>query len=501
MKLFFAGAEVPGYRSLLAAERVPAVSLSFVGLSRRIKKLNEWRLADKFPADPGFRQELFVDSGAYSLNKAGADYTDVEAIALAAAYFTFVANNLGRIDMYSEFDALLIDPKSREDARQALHELAPGKFMPIWHAEYGVDELERLADRYERVGVLQPADDAMGDLSPVLRRISAKTKLHGVAMTRMAAMKAIPWDSVGSTSWLSPGQYGDTFVWAGGELHRYPVKYREQARKRHRTQITDAGFDSVAVARDATDDGTPEDRKEVLRLSLWSWGQFVDDINRHGATHSPDSRDDANEESGEGSVGNSRGRSRNAQLVPTFREKTLLPVLSLTQEAVRDSDGVMGTEAQVGLSQGNLMRCDTCFARDKCPEFQPGAECAYKIPMIVTTSTQARALRKLLLGMQGQRVLTMRLFEQFEGGYADPNLSAEMRLLQKMLADDIAADRDHASVSIQVTTDGNSGFISRMFGGEAEQRVNALAQPVDASKMIEGSGIVDADWAEDSGAR
>lgn len=504
MQLYMGGAEVPGWRRLLQEERVPAVSLSFVGLSRRIKKLSEWVLADKFPADPGFRQSLFVDSGAHSLNKEGAAYTDAEAIALAAAYFAFVVQNLDRIDVYSEFDALLIDPRSREDARLALYELAPEKFMPVWHAEYGLDELDRLADKYDRVGILQPAAESISDLSPVLRRLAGKTKLHGVAMTRMAAMRELPWDSVGSTSWLSPGQYGDTFVWVGAELKRYPVKYRDQARKRHRTLFADNGFDALAIARDATDAGTSEDRKEVLRLSLWSWGQFVADINRRDGqvvvTQAADTEDGDFGETDPSVVDTPRGRARNAELVPVTREKTLLPVLSVTQAPGNAVSDGAGPESRIGLSAGNLMRCNTCFAKDKCSEFRPDAECAYEIPTVIETTTQALALRKMMLSMQAQRVVTMRMFEQLEGGYADPNLSAELSRLQKMLKDDAASDREYASVKIEVTGDGNSGFISRMFGGDTETRVNALPKPFVASQMLESSGIFDAELVEEDRA-
>lgn len=503
MKLYFGGAEVPGWRKLLAEERVPQVSMSFVGLSQRIKKLDEWDMADRFPADPGFRQEVMLDSGAYSLNKEGSKYTDAEAIGLAAAYFTFVVRNIERIDVFSEFDALLIDPQSREDARCALHDLAPDKFMPIWHSEYGLDELERLAETYDRVGVLQPSEDEGDDLTAVLRRLADKTLLHGVAMTRMEAMKSQPWDSVGSTSWLAPGTWGETHIWVQNKLTRYPVKYKESSRKRHRVAIADAGFDPVAIARDATDERTPEDRKEVLRLSLWSWGQFVEDINRRGenvVTQPPDSDSADFEETGAHGVGKPRGQARNAELVIRRPEKRLLPVLSLTQEPDHATpDGLPG-EVRVGASTGNLMRCNTCFAKDKCDAFQADAECAYEIPMTIETSTQARALRNLLMSVQGQRVLKMYMFEQIEGGYADPNLSAEMRTMQKMLNDAQAADRERNSVKIEVTSDGNAGFISRMFGSEAEQKVNALPEPLDANRMLEASGIFDADLVEDPNA-
>lgn len=476
MKLFAGGAEVPGWRNLLAAERVPAVSLSFIGLSRRVKHLDKWPLAEKFPDDPGFRQELMVDSGAHSLNKEGAEYSDEDAHELYLAYGEFVAANIHRIDVFSEFDAVQLGVEDRIEMRHTLAFLAPEKFMPIWHPEDSVEYLEELARDYARVGVKQPEQESMSDLAPVLRRISGRTKLHGVAMTRMQAMRDIPWDSVGSTSWLSPGRNGDTIIWTGKELKRYPMKYKEQARKRHRTVIADAGFDPVAIARDATDQGTSEDRKEVLRLSLWSWGQFVDDINRRRESGDTDDGTESKPV---------RGKSR-GEVEIARRDKVLLPILSLSngpdEETKVDS-------TQLDSNASNLMQCNTCFARDKCPQFTPDSECAYEIPMQIRTTTQARSLRKAMIEMQAQRVMMMRMFEQFEGGYADPNLSAEMRTLNKMLADDAAADQDGFEMTIRAKGKGKEaggGIMSNLFGTRVEQQVNALDQPYAANEAIEG---------------
>ncbi len=464
MKLYAGGAEVPGWRRLLAEERFPSVSLSFVGLSRRIKHLDAWKLADKFPADPGFRQDLFVDSGAYSLNREDADYSDEQALELFDAYLVFVTANLDRIDVVSEFDALQLGAAERNRMRSVLSQVAGDKFMPIWHPEDST-QLELLADAFQRVGVKQPEKEAMDDLTPVLRRIAGKTKLHGVAMTRMGVMREIPWDSVGSTSWLSPGRNGDTIIWTGHDLHRYPMKYKNQARQRHRTTIADAGFDPVAVARDATEQGTPEDRKEVLRLSLWSWGKFVEDINRHDDTA------DAPRPS--------RGAPR--MNTPAVKRKTmLLPILDVFP--VIGEDGA--EEPQVDISGSNLMQCNTCFARDKCPQFQPDADCAYEIPMVIKTTTQARALRKALLAMQAQRVFRMNMFEQLEGGMVLADLTREMTLLNKMLEADANADREGFTLEIKATGDGQLGFMNRMFGRDVEQRVNAI-EPVDTNLALE----------------
>src|ERR1700733_10745256 len=99
MHLYFGGGEQKVWRELLAANDVTHVSLSFVGLTRRTKKTGSFKLADHFPE--GTR--IFVDSGAYSLNKDPGKYGEDEALSLANQYFEFVANNLERIEMASEF--------------------------------------------------------------------------------------------------------------------------------------------------------------------------------------------------------------------------------------------------------------------------------------------------------------------------------------------------------------------------------------------------------------
>jgi hypothetical protein len=469
------------------------VSLSFVGLSRRIKKLGEWRLSEKFPE----RQRIFVDSGAYSLNKEGADYTDEEALELSSRYMEFVVANLSRLDIVSEFDVLQLGREWRETVREAFWDGLGDKFLPIWHAEDGVEELERLAARYRRVGVLQA--DMGADYTSLLNAVAGSgTLLHGVAMTKMDAMRQVRWNSVGSTSWLSPTQYGDTFVWTGKELKRYPKKYKDQARKRHRTlfENTDTG-PGLSAEKIAADDTT-----EVLKLSIWSWTNFVVNIDRDGGvTTPPDSGADGNLEIGVPEVGTEIPGTRNEELVHEPRERVLLPVLSVTETAIKDGDKDGETERRIGMRDSNLMQCSTCYLKGKCPQFRPGSDCAFDIPMTVTTTTQVRALRKAILAMQGQRVAMMRMIEQVEGGYADPNTSSEIRALWKMIMDDATADKEGFSFEIKATGSGNSGMISRIFGGDTADKVNALEAPRPARDVLEDFGIVDAEVVEELPAR
>lgn len=488
MRLYFGGAEVPGWRSLLAAEQVPAVSLSFIGLTRRVKHTENWRLADKFPED----QKIFLDSGAYSLNREGADFSDADAMGLWVKYLEFVTANLDRIDVFSEFDALQLGAGWRSEMCAKLALLAADKFMPIWHSADGTDELERLAEEHGRVGVLQADTDT--DYTALLNGLAAKgTLLHGVAMTRMEPMQRIRWDSVGSTSWLSPTQYGDTFVWSGQKLHRYPKARKENARRRHRTLFADNGFDADKIAED--------DTTEVLKLSIWSWTKFVENIEEHGVTHSPESAADDFEERPPSVVGTTGGEVRNTELGFGPREKVLLPILSVTDAPVKDGDEEGSTEPRLGVVNSNLMQCSTCYLKDKCPQYKPGWDCAFEIPMVLTTTTQVRALRKTILAMQGQRVSMMRMMEQLTGGYADPNLSVEIGRLWKMISDDTEADKDRESFEVKITGDGQSGMISRIFGSGTADKMNALPAPQPASHVLEQFGIVDAEVIEEEPAR
>lgn len=268
IKLFFAGSEIPGWRTLLHDRGVRHMAMSFVGLGRRVKKTDAWELAGKFPADT----EVFVESGAYTLNKRNDVLAVDELNNLIDRYIRFVECNEGRLAVGTEFDAVAVEPNLRAKNRDRLHEILQDRFLPIWHDDTGLPELYRLAETYGRVGVSQMVVDGR-DITPVLLGLArAGTRLHGVAMTQIEAMRTIPWDSVSSTSWLSPSQYGDTIVWTGKELKRYPRKYAAQGRKRHRTLFTANGFDAEAIEAG--------DSNELLKLSIWSWNGYVDFLNK-----------------------------------------------------------------------------------------------------------------------------------------------------------------------------------------------------------------------------
>jgi hypothetical protein len=492
MHLYYGGCEQGTWRTLLYDSGVRHMSLSFMGLRRRVKRLDRWRLADKFPPDV----RVFLDSGAFTLNKEGSSISVAEASEIRESYLQFVSANIHDIEFASEFDANVLGHASVFSTRESFWATLPGrKWMPVWHADYGTSNLVAMADDYDRLGVLQ--SDSGGDLTPVLNRIAAQTQLHGVAMTRMDAMREVRWASVGSTSWLSPSQYGDTIVWSGRELHRYPRKQKDTARKRHRTWLRSQGFDTDAIEAD--------DSTELLRVSVWSWQKYIDSIN--GVTTPPETPPDADGEPGRPAVAvpfpsarNGTGDLPGAAVEPA-RPRTLLPVVGFSFEKVRDHDEsghmVERDEPRMTTPAASLLRCDTCFMKDKCPASTPGSDCLYEIPVQIRTPAQRMALQDSLVEMQTQRVLRMTMIEQTEGGYADPNLSAEMSRLWKMTGD-AAEGKDTFKLTVEAGgSHASAGVISRIFGSEAGDRLTAAEPARSVQDVVDAAAIFDAEVVDE----
>lgn len=509
--LYFGGAEIPGWRTLLGEEGVEHVSLSYMGLRRRVKFSRPWLLADKFPAE----QKIFLDSGAYTVNQdtEGERYSVNELKDIAAHYMAFVQQNIDRVEFVSEFDSLALGLEWIKAMREEFYDDLPeGKFLPVWHSDWGLDELERLCQRYPRVGVMQTALGGR-NLVPTLNNYARQygVKFHGIAMTKPDTMAEINWDSVASTSWISPSQYGDTIIWTGRELKRYPKKMKETARKRHRTYLIEHGFDAEAIESD--------DSRELLRLSIWSWRQVIADLNREPAgpelvTPLVQDIDEVIAENEQTLVGTPTPEMRKPVTTVTRRRdaSTLLPVMGLTtvKGSSTDANGqaVETTENLLRVRSESQRMCSSCFLAAKCPAYEAGANCAYSIPITIRTKDEIASLQNSLLEMQTQRVLFARMAEEIEGGYPDPNLSQEVDRLQKMIKVKTELEQDSFTLRVEAKGRGGGegpGIMSRLFGADAGAAARALPAPVQGhdveALVIEELGIEDAEIVDDIPAR
>lgn len=500
MIFYFAGAEIPSHRNLLTAEKAPHVGMSYMGLRRRVKFSKPWLLADHYPPE----QSVFLDSGCHTLNRPGVEVTQSEIQDIADHYDEFVEQNVDRVQAYTEFDAL---PMGRDWIQARRQHLDPERSIVVWHEEWGVDILKEMADQYPYIAVGQ---STVGDrdIIPLLRSISRQIKLHGMGFSSPPLMLSADWYSVSSTTWLSAAQHGETFVWTGKEMKRYPTRYKAQARKRHRTLITSNGFDIDKIEAD--------DASENLRLSLWSWRQQIAHISqRHGngVTTTPETATSPNGENHLASVTAIRSQPQNegATQPPAERVKKLLPGIATEEFTHRYTDDSgerkSRTEHRITAVDPNIRTCDGCFLARKCPEYEPGESCVYEMPIKVKTKEQYIALLDSIITMQAMRVFSMRMSEEVEGGYADPNLSGEMDRLAKYVK--LKADIEEAGFTFSMkmegrgATSGNEvGLMTRLFGARSDgPPALSPAGTVSTQDALSQMGIMDAEIVEEPDRR
>jgi hypothetical protein len=434
-KLYFQGAEQKGWQRLLLAEGVHNLGISFAYFHRKVSR-SHWQLPE-LPAGTS----VLLDSGAFGANKDPGRMDEAGWREYETGYCEFVEDNLDAVDIVTEFDLQLLGYDHIKTMRRTFWDGLGPKFMPIWHPVYGMDELERLARRYDRVGV---PGTALAELSYLGGRINTlsrqwDTKFHGIGLTQPEVLRNVHFATAASTSWISPSKFGDTQVFDGVRLKRYPRKYKAQARKRHRMLFEKAGFDAAKILAD--------DPVEVTRFTVWSWRRFEEALAKHrGVTPSVETLPAATALPVGAPVDPSAAPGRSEDVMP-------LPVLNFD-----------GAENVTLAPAGTVRRCSNCYVAAQCPAFRPEAACAFNIPVSLRTREELLSALYSIVELQVQRVAFGRYTEELEGGYADPNLSGELDRLMRLVKElkDIEDSRD--SLKINVEARAGAGVLSRIFG-------------------------------------
>lgn len=441
--LYFMGAEQKGWQRLLVSEGVRNLGLSFTYFYRKVKRSN-WEL----PAFPEGTSVL-LDSGGFGANKDPGQLDEDAWREYESAYMEFVDDNLDAIDIVGEFDLMTLGHDHIKGMREAYWDGLGDKFMPIWHPQHGPEELERLAKRYSRVGV---PGSALTEHSYIGQRINSLsrqhgTRFHGMALTQPEVLREIHFSTAASTSWISPSKFGDTQVFDGERLRRYPKKYKGQARKRHKMLFQKAGFDPLKILAD--------DPVEVTRFTVWSWLRFEEALaKRRGSTPLDNGLLPVMAQNGQATVD---------RLAPLQRsEMAVLPVLGFSEDELPEA-----------APDRTCRVCNNCYVAANCPAFRADSECAYQLPLELRTREQLLTFLHGLIELQAQRVMFGRFTEELEGGYPDPNLSSEIDRLTRLVKDvkEIEDNRDVLKANVEMRA--GAGMISRLFG----QRPDAGALP------------------------
>lgn len=117
--------------------------------------------------------------------------------------------------------------------------------------------------------------------------------------------------------------------------------------------------------------------------------------------------------------------------------------------------------------------CDQCYLIDKCPHYKKNATCYFRNQVTVQNTDSLVDVMKMMLEMQGERVMFGRMIEQSEGGYLDGNLSKEMKLMMELMKDfkEVIAPPQE---KVTITASGPSkpeggGILSALFGAPPKE--------------------------------
>ena len=480
MRLFYGGGEAPTLRRRLKEAGAERFSVSFWHLRDRLPKSGKFPFDERFPDG----SEILLDAGGYTANKRRDEYDEDFFVDYLNEYVDLVGQNIHRLTLVTEFDFLDYSVEDLWALRfEVWNQLPPEKFLPVWHAQHGFDELVKLAKTYPRVAVTG------ADLEEVAHRLPSVSNRHGCRFHGLAANKqdlierASLW-SASSSGWVSATRYGERVIFDGTKLHRYSKEDRDEAIRSHSTLLEKAGFDIKDLLE--------QDAGELTRLAVWSFDSWAEFLTRKmGVPNTPEAQvpDPTAQHTPEEPV-TPEGGEHNSLVPRTPEDRKVLPILKVSEGTHRtvDDDGhvhEVKTEEQISSRGDSVRQCDSCYLSNVCPEFRPGDGCAYSIPVEIRSKEQLVAAMTALLEMQGQRAMFARFAEELEGGYPSKAVSSEFdrffALTEKMK--DIQDNRDFLRISVEGKAHG--GVLSRIFGEQAGQRARELERPLDPQQTNE----------------
>jgi len=452
MKIIFLGAEVPSNRTLLETTGAQNVGFSFYRL-----------LSRGLPKKGYLLDNHFDDHFQIHLHPGLPEIHDLDLGEFSALYEQFVAENMTRLASFSEID--VDDQEFVENQRRTCWaEVPPGKFLPIWNPKTGFKGLNSLAERYLDIGLPGNALETETQLAAVARTLARSgTRFHILGSARPDNLRSVPAESTTTMSWLSPMMNGETIVWDGTKLVRYPKRMKDQARTRYRNVYKTAGIDVDLILED--------DPKEVCRLAVWSYQQYEARLNGMNDDFLYINNDGMEvEQSGEATPSDIDKRPPQVRKLEPRNPEEMgnLPVFGYNTDTVIEDDGTIKDVTLVQSQSTSLRVCDTCYVAANCPAFKPASTCAFKLPVEVKTKEQLKSLINAIIEMQGQRVAFMRFAEEMQGGgYSDPNLSQEIDRLFKLIKTTKELDDSREFIRMTVERQGSAGVLSSIFGDKA----------------------------------
>jgi hypothetical protein len=493
--ILFSGVEIPSNRTLLESMDVKHVMLSYWGLRKRgLPKTKPYLIAEHFDED----MLVWVDSGAIQADKAGLSIRELEEY--LADYEDFIAYNYDRIEGWVEFDSQVLGIRRVQEERAAFEE--DPKMWVVWHSQYGVTTLQQWSEQYFNVAIPYESIEQNLNIASVTRNLKAKFKVdfHALGTAKPDNLRQVPFTTASTLSWISPMRRGETIVWDGMKIVRYPKKMKDQARSRYKKVVEDAGLDFIKFRDD--------DTKEATKVAVWSYLQLEKKMKKDDDSK-PELRvikgdlpsiedmlaDNSDDTLYTGLMdfdppaSNNRDLEERKKVTPRDPiERTPMPVFGYESKTIVDVDDegneVLKQAPIVKSEMTSLRQCNTCFVAANCPAFKEDSTCAFNLPVEVKTKEQLKALLTAIIEMQGQRVAFMRFAEEMNGGYADPNVSQEVDRLFKLVKSmkELEENREYVRFTAERATSG--GVLSAIFGDRA-QVLREMEQPINEQETTQ----------------
>lgn len=490
MRIWLLGCEQETNRKLAIEGGAARVGMSFHSLLPRLPKNSDYSVAERFPD----HLAVYLASGGHTLAQKSSEVLS----SFAQCHYDFVKLNAHRLDLVTEIDDARVPIETRADYRFLL---GP-KFAPVWLE--GRDDLDELASEYPIVAI---RSDTLRSFPKVANRLRPLSSRYGVQWhlldgARPDDLMGARVHSAATTAWLAPMRNGETIVWDGVKMQRYPKRMAEQARRRHRAQFTQAGFDA--------DEILGGDYRETTRYTVNAFLSLETYLSRRSGeppstnpfrvvgadetielpTTTPGHQTGIGQEGAPPTVDSSAVAVRNEMRAPTKRDEPpkMLPVFGLdvstTSEITPGGETVEVHRGILRSSDQSLRQCDSCAVAATCPAFQPGAECGLGIPVDLRTKDQLFGSAVALLEMQMQRVGFMRYQEELNGGYADPNTSAEIDRWYRMVEKLKELQENKESIKFQIEAKTGGGVLTALFG-ERAATLRQLDTPIPSDNIID----------------
>jgi len=464
MKFIYLGAEVPSNRKILETMGVREVGFSFWRASQRgLPKTKEYLLSNYF--------NPFMNITVYAGIPSKAQLSEREMEEFCADYEDFIVNNIDRVSHFVEVDHASLSERMATEQRRGAWEEEPDKFIAVFRPQYDDSKLDYFASTYKNILVpkerLEESTSFIHRMRAAIREYG--TEFHTTAFADPSELKSTPFTSVSTLSWLSPMMHGETIMWDGAELVRYPKAMKDQARPRCKAAAEKADLDFNKILND--------DNIEVCKLALWSYEQLEAKMDRELSYNSGNEPSSDLAETASSDV--DKKPEKGGKLIPRNpSEMTTLPVLGLEYKTVIEPDEEgrdVISERQVITSTANSLRmCNTCFIASKCPAFKMDNACSFNLPLELRTKEQMQSFINAIIEMQGQRVAFARFSEEINGGYPDPNLSQEIDRLFKIIKTVKELNDSKEFIRMTVERSGGAGVLSSIFGERATQNLREL---------------------------